>query len=59
MIHRRRNPKRRLLVPIAAAALVLAVAMASAAVWVLYAKPQPIAPDEAAWLPHLSVVPTR
>lgn len=60
MIRRRRTPKRHLSLPMAAALLVLAIAMGSAAVWVAYGTSSPdIQTDDSPWWPGPGAVPTR
>ncbi len=61
MNRRRRFTKRQFIVPMAAAALVLAIAMGSAAVWVLFASPAPdaLTNSDTPWWPGLGAVPTR
>lgn len=60
MIRRRRSPKRQLLLPMAAALLVLAIAMGSAAIWVAYGTSSPdLQTDDSLWWPGAGAVPTR
>ncbi|MEO7939810.1 MAG: hypothetical protein ABIR55_14385 [Burkholderiaceae bacterium] len=60
MIRRRRPAKRPPLVPLAAALLVLAIAMGSAAVWVAYGTSSPdLQTDDSPWWPGPGAVPTR
>ena len=56
---RRRTAKLRYAAPVATVALVLAIALGSAAVWVAYAAPGPDASTEGPWWPGLGAVPTR
>jgi hypothetical protein len=53
-----RNPRRPSRTPMAAVALVLVLALGSAAVWVTHAR-VPVATTEIDWWPGLNAVPTR
>lgn len=53
------TPKRPFVIPMATVALVLAIAMASAAVWVVYATPDAGVQADPPWWPGLGAVPTR